>query len=146
MSKSKILIVNGPNLNLLGKREPEIYGRKTLGEILAEVRAMFPGMQIEDFQSNSEGELITAIQRAGFDADMLGIVFNPGAYSHYSIALLDAVSAIPAPVVEVHISNIHSRDEFRHKLLTAQGALAVIAGCGPLGYSLAVEFLLSLRS
>lgn len=146
MSKSKIMIVNGPNLNLLGRREPGIYGSKTLPEILSDVRSMFPGMQIEDFQSNSEGELVTAIQRAGFDSEMLGIVFNPGAYSHYSIALLDAVSAIPAPVVEVHISNIHAREQFRHKSLTAGAARAVIAGCGSLGYTLAVEYLLSLRS
>lgn len=138
----KIAIINGPNLNLLGKRNPAIYGTETLADTLSDIRAAFPDIEIVDFQSNSEGGLVTAVQTFGFDPELRGIVLNPGAYAHYSIALADAIEAIPAPVIEVHISNIHAREEFRHTSVTARAARGVIAGCGRLGYQLAVAALL----
>ena len=138
----KIAIINGPNLNLLGIRHPEIYGTETLADTLAQVRRAFPEVEIVDFQSNSEGKLIDALHEYGFDPEVRGIVVNPGAYAHYSLALADAIDAIPAPVIEVHISNIHAREEFRHTTVTARAARAVIAGCGRMGYRLAVEALL----
>ena len=140
----KILIINGPNLNLLGKRCPEIYGTETFEDTLATLRGEFPEIEIEYYQSNSEGGIIDEIQRAGFDGSYAGIVINPGAYAHYSIAIADALEAIPQPAVEVHISNIHAREEFRHKSVTARAAIAVIAGCGRRGYALAVRFIASL--
>ncbi len=139
----KIAIVNGPNLNLLGKRNPDIYGAETLADTLSDIRAAFPDVEIVDFQSNSEGELVTAVQTFGFDPEMLGVVINPGAYAHYSLALADAIEAVPVPVIEVHISNIHAREEFRHVSVTARAAKAVIAGCGRRGYRLAVETLIN---
>lgn len=139
----KIAIVNGPNLNLLGKRNPDIYGAETLADTLADIRAAFPDVEIVDFQSNSEGKLVTAVQTFGFDPEMLGVVINPGAYAHYSLALADAIEAVPVPVIEVHISNIHAREEFRNVSVTARTAKAVIAGCGRLGYRLAVKTLIN---
>lgn len=141
----KIAIINGPNLNLLGRRNPEIYGTETLNDTLSQIRQAFPDVEFIDFQSNSEGALIDAVQTYGFDPDIRGIVMNPGAYAHYSIALADAIEAIPTPVIEVHISNIHAREEFRHNSVTARAAHAVIAGCGRLGYRLAVETLLNIQ-
>lgn len=138
----KIAIINGPNLNLLGKRNPGIYGAETLADTMAEVRQAFPDIEIIDFQSNSEGKLIDALHEYGFDPEVRGIVMNPGAYAHYSLALADAIEAIPAPVIEVHISNIHAREAFRQTSVTARAARAVIAGCGRTGYLLAVEALL----
>lgn len=135
-------IINGPNLNLLGRREPGIYGRQDFESFLEELRREFPNERIEYFQSNVEGELVDEVQRKGFDPECRGIIMNPGAYSHYSIALADAVAAIPAPVVEVHISNIHSREEYRHKSVTGEKARGVIAGLGLAGYRLAVEYFL----
>ncbi len=140
-----IAIINGPNLNLLGRREPHIYGSETLDDTLAELGLQFPGNAFSFFQSNSEGEIIDILQKEGYMEECTGIVLNPGAYAHYSIAIADAIRAIPVPVVEVHISNIHSREEFRHTTVTGAAADAVITGCGRLGYRLAVEYLLSLQ-
>ena len=136
-------IINGPNLNLLGKRQPEIYGKESFEETLDTLRREFPETDIRYFQSNCEGELIDAIQAAGFNEECQGIIINPGAYAHYSIAIADAIEAVPSRVVEVHISNIHSREEFRHKSVTARACDALIAGCGREGYSLAAKFLLN---
>ena len=141
----KILIINGPNLNLLGHRDPAVYGSETLADTLARVSAEFAShtdLEIQHFQSNSEGAIIDAIHEAGFDPDCVGIVINPGAYAHYSYAIADAMAAVPVPIVEVHISNIFARDEFRHTSVTAPSAVALISGAGRDGYSLAVNFLI----
>ena len=122
----KILILNGPNLNLLGRREPELYGRTTLREILDGLRRRFPDIVIEDFQSNSEGELIDRLQQT--DAD--GVVLNAGGYSHTSVALADAVAAIDAPVVEVHLTNIYAREAVRRNSLLSSACRGVIVGFG----------------
>lgn len=139
-----IVIINGPNLNLLGKRSPHIYGTRTLPDIIKDVREAYPDQEILDFQSNSEGAIIDLIHQFGYDRNCDGIVINPGAYAHYSLAIADAIEAVPVPVVEVHISNIHAREEFRHNSVTARAAKAVIAGCDTFGYKLAVEYLLNL--
>jgi 3-dehydroquinate dehydratase-2 len=137
----KILIVNGPNLNLLGGREPGIYGSETLEWIndALLVTASGLGVALEFFQSNSEGELVDAIQGAAGAFD--GIIINPAAYTHTSIAIRDAISAVAIPTVEVHLSNIHSREEFRHKSFIAPVAIGQIAGFGSAGYKLALEGL-----
>lgn len=140
----KIAIINGPNLNLLGRRQPEIYGNETLDDTVARVRHEFPEVCITAEQSNCEGRIVDLIQQYGYDPACIGIVLNPGAYAHYSIAIADAIEAIPVPTVEVHISNIHAREEFRHKSVTARAARAIIAGAGREGYALAVRLLLSL--
>ena len=138
-----ILIINGPNLNLLGKREPEIYGTTSFDDFLINLRKRFPQEEIEFFQSNSEGAIIDMIHEYGFMPDCKGIIINPGAYSHYSIALADAFSSVETPVIEVHISNIHAREEYRRHSVTAEKALGVIAGLGLDGYRLAAEYLLN---
>lgn len=139
---SYIMIINGPNLNLLGRRQPEIYGHETLDDIIGGLKTHFePAIEIRDFVSNHEGALIDRIQEAGFDPDCQGIVINAGAYSHTSLAIADAVAAIPAPVVEVHISNIAAREEIRHRSLITPYARGIIAGLGTKGYHLAVEAL-----
>jgi len=136
----KITIVNGPNLNLLGKREPEVYGNETFETFLENLIKMFPDIQFQYFQSNIEGELINAIQEYGFTTD--GIILNPAGYTHTSVAIGDAVAAIPAAVVEVHISNIFAREEFRkHSHVSAKSA-GVISGLGLKGYELAVRYLI----
>lgn len=136
----RIVVINGPNLNLLGSREPEIYGRKTLKDVEIELREAFPDLSLEFVQSNSEGDLVDAVQRAARDeAD--GIVLNGAAFTHTSVALRDAVSLCELPVVEVHISNIHAREEFRRRSLTAEVARGVITGLGTDGYHLAVRYL-----
>jgi 3-dehydroquinate dehydratase-2 len=140
------LVLHGPNLNLLGTREPTVYGRVSLAEVdrLVREHGRRRGVRVECRQSNLEGELITWLQgaaRAGFD----GIVFNPGAFTHYSIALRDAVAAITLPVVEVHLSNIHGREEFRQRSVIAAVARGQIAGFGPQSYVLALDALLALR-
>ena len=145
-SPMKFHIINGPNLNLLGRRNPEIYGAKSFEETLDEIRSDFRDIDIEYHQSNCEGEIIDIIHRLGFDAETAGIVINPGAYAHYSIAIADAIEAIPVPTVEVHISNIHAREEFRHTSVTARAARAVIAGCGRDGYALALLHLIRLSN
>lgn len=140
-----IAIINGPNLNLLGKRQPEIYGSKSFENFLKELRERFPLTPIEFFQSNSEGEIINEIHKLGYDmAECKGIVINPGAYSHYSYAIADAISSISLPVVEVHISNIMGREDFRHQSVTAPSCKGMLTGFGLEGYALAVNFLLSL--
>lgn len=141
-----ILIINGPNLNLLGQREPEIYGNTTFEAFLRKLRAEFPLEEIEYFQSNSEGAIIDAIHKAGADPDCKGIVINPGAYSHYSIAIADAFSCFSTRIIEVHISNIHSRESYRRTSVTAEKATALIAGMGLDGYRLAVLYLTSTLS
>lgn len=136
-----ILIINGPNLNLLGRREPEVYGRQDFDSYLEKLRAEFTAVDIEYFQSNSEGEIIDAIHKYGFDPRCEGIIINPGAYSHYSIAIADAFGSVEKDIVEVHISNIHSREEYRRHSVTAERALGVIAGLGLDGYRLALIHL-----
>ncbi len=133
----KIQIVNGPNLNLLGIREPGIYGSDSFEIYLPKLKAMYPDVEIEYYQSNVEGELINKIQEIGFSAD--GIVLNAGAYTHTSIALHDCIRAIKSPVIEVHISNVHQREEFRHHSFISAACKGVICGFGLDSYRLAVE-------
>lgn len=137
----KILILNGPNLNLLGVREPSIYGHSSFNDYLTLLRTQYPQVEIDYFQSNIEGELISKIHEVGFSFD--GIIFNAGAYTHTSIALLDAIKAVSAPVVEVHISNVHRREEFRHKSMISAGCKGVICGFGLNSYRLALEALVN---
>lgn len=136
----KIQIINGPNLNLLGVREPGIYGHEGFDSYLEELKQRYPQIEIDYFQSNSEGALIDCIHAAGFHSD--GIVLNAGAYTHTSVALLDAIKAVKAPVVEVHISNVHQREEFRHHSMISAGCKGVICGFGLDSYRLAIEGLL----
>ena len=137
-----ITIINGPNLNLVGRREPDVYGERSFEDYLAELRRDFDGVEIRYFQSNVEGEIVDEIQRSGFDPSCEGIILNPGGYSHYSVAIADAVAAVPARVVEVHISNIHAREEYRRHSVTAERAAGVIAGFGLKGYRLALQSFL----
>ncbi len=132
----KILIINGPNLNLLGKREPSVYGESSFEDYLDLLREQFQNIEISYYQSNIEGELINTLHQYGFDFD--GIILNAGAYTHTSIALGDAIRAITATVVEVHISNVHAREEFRHKSMIASACKGVIAGFGLDSYRLAL--------
>jgi len=142
--KARILVLHGPNLNLLGSREPEIYGRTSLADIheTMEARARARGVQIESFQSNSEGELIDRIQSAGAEGIEF-IIINPGAYSHTSIAIPDALKAVSIPFIEVHISNIHARESFRHHSHFSAAATGVICGLGIQGYELALDAALT---
>ena len=133
----KILIINGPNLNLLGRREPGIYGNSSFDDYLPQLRQRFPQVEIEYYQSNVEGELINKMQQEGFTCQ--GIVLNAGAYTHTSIALHDCIRSITAPVVEVHISNVHQREEFRHHSMISSACRGVICGFGLDSYRLAVE-------
>jgi 3-dehydroquinate dehydratase-2 len=144
MKKKKIVIVNGPNLNLLGKREPEVYGSVTFEEYLKDLRIWFPQLEIETFQSNSEGALVDKIQEAGFEAD--GIVLNAGAYTHTSLALHDAIKAVPAPVIEVHISNVHAREDFRHHSFLSPACKGIVVGFGFESYRLALHFFAPLMT
>lgn len=136
----KIQIVNGPNLNLLGVREPGIYGSESFESYLAKLREQYPDVEIEYYHSNVEGELINKIQEVGFSFD--GIVLNAGAYTHTSIALHDCIRAIKCPVVEVHISNVHQREDFRHHSFISAACKGVICGFGLNSYRLAIEGLL----
>ena len=138
----KIQIINGPNLNLLGRREPEIYGGRSFEDFLVELRQRFPDVQLDYYQSNHEGDLIDKLHEVGFVAD--GIVLNAGAYTHTSVALHDAIRAIDAPVIEVHISNVHQREEFRHKSLISAACKGVICGFGLDSYRLAIEGICGL--
>ena len=132
-----IQIINGPNLNLLGVREPDVYGCTSFDDFLPRLRACFPDVQIDYFQSNIEGELINKLQAVGFQCD--GIVLNAAAYTHTSIALADCIRAISAPVVEVHVSNVHQREAFRHQSMIAAACRGVICGFGLDSYRLAIE-------
>lgn len=135
-----IEIINGPNLNLTGLREPEVYGTTTMDDCLAALRKEFPGVEITHFQSNVEGELIDRIQQVGFSYD--GLIVNLGGYSHTSVALRDALLAVPAPKVEVHLSNIFAREDYRHHSLVTSACRGMICGLGLAGYHLALEALL----
>lgn len=137
----KIAIINGPNLNLLGKREPGIYGSSSFEAFFETLQQKYPTVTLHYFQSNIEGELVTELQRVGFEYD--GIVINPAAYTHTSVAIGDAIAAIKAPVVEVHISNVHAREEFRKLSHVSAKAAGSIIGLGLKGYELAVEYLLN---
>ena len=136
----RIEIINGPNLNLTGRREPEVYGTTTMEDCVARLRQAFPDVEIGYYQSNVEGELISHIQQAGFSAD--GLVVNLGGYSHTSVALRDALLAIPAPAIEVHLSNIFAREDYRHHLLLTYACRGMICGLGMDGYALAIQNLL----
>jgi 3-dehydroquinate dehydratase-2 len=137
----KITIINGPNLNLLGKREPGVYGNESFDSYFLKLKERYPQTEIEYFQSNIEGELIDAIQNAGFSST--GIILNPGGYTHTSVAIGDAIASIKAPVIEVHISNVHAREEFRKLSHVSAKARGTICGLGLSGYSLAIDFLLT---
>lgn len=140
MEKRQILIINGPNLNLLGKRQPEIYGKEGFEDYFKQLLELFPEASLTYFQSNHEGALIDKIHEVGFSFD--GIVINAGGYTHTSVALADALSAVPAPAVEVHISNIHAREAFRHHSYLSPVCKGMICGLGLKGYELAVRYLL----
>ena len=137
----KITIINGPNLNLLGKREPGVYGSESFDSYFLKLKERYPQIEIEYFQSNIEGELIDAIQKAGFSTT--GIILNPGGHTHTSVAIGDAIASIKTPVIEVHISNIHAREEFRKISHVSAKARGTICGLGLSGYSLAIDFLLT---
>ena len=136
----KIIIINGPNLNLLGKREPDIYGNQSFEDYFEDLKIKFPQINLTYFQSNVEGELINKLQETGFSFD--GIILNAGAYTHTSIAIGDAVKSIQTPVVEVHISNTFSREDFRHQSFIAPHAKGIIVGFGMKSYDLAIQSLL----
>lgn len=140
MERVRILILNGPNLNLLGSREPQVYGGMSLEEMMEEVRSAFPQAVIEHVQSNHEGELVEAVQQAV--GRYAGVVLNAGGYSHTSVALRDAVAAVDIPVVEVHITNLLAREPFRHTSLVGSVCVGGIMGLGGDGYRLAVQYLL----
>lgn len=136
----KVHIINGPNLNLLGRREPNIYGFQRFDDFFDELAAKYSDIELSYFQSNSEGELIDKIQEVGFDAD--GLVLNPGAYAHTSLAIADAVRAIKSPVIEVHISNVYARESYRHHSYISPHCIGVISGLGLEGYQLALDYLI----
>ena len=135
-----ILIVNGPNLNLLGVREPQVYGNRTFEDYFQELKRQYPQIALEYYQSNVEGELINKLQKVGFSYD--GIILNAGGYSHTSVAIHDAIAAITTPVVEVHISNIYAREEYRHHSLLSGACKGIICGLGLQGYDLAIQSLI----
>ena len=139
----KIAVINGPNLNLLGRREPEIYGTVGFDVCLEGLRQRFPAVVLDYFQSNVEGEIIDQIQRVGFTCD--GIVLNAGGYTHTSVAIADAVAAVPAPTVEVHVSNVFKREAVRHTSLLSPVVAGVVVGFGLDSYRLAVEALLAIK-
>ena len=134
----RVAIINGPNLNLLGKRETGIYGKESFEAYLDKLKINFPAIEIGYFQSNVEGELINEIQRVGFDHD--GIILNPGGYTHTSVAIGDAIAAVSTPVIEVHISNVFSREDFRNLSHVSGKAVGVISGLGLKGYELAIKY------
>src|SRR6188474_561043 len=139
----KIQIINGPNLNLLGKREPEVYGNKTFDTFYDELKKRFPKVEFAYYQSNIEGEIINKLQETGFSYD--GIILNAGAYTHTSVAIHDAIGSIKTPVVEVHISNVYAREEFRHKSLITSKCAGMITGFGLEGYALAMMWLINKK-
>lgn len=133
----KVQIINGPNLNLLGSREPDIYGQTSFQTFFEDLQSQYPTVELSYYQSNIEGELIDKMQEVGFTYD--GIILNAGAYTHTSIALLDCIHSLTTPVVEVHISNVHAREEFRHKSMISSACRGVIMGFGLNSYRLALE-------
>ncbi|MET0637065.1 MAG: type II 3-dehydroquinate dehydratase [Chitinophagaceae bacterium] len=137
-----ITIINGPNLNLLGKRETSVYGDQSFEVFLEQLKKKYPSVNFKYYQSNIEGELIDAIHAAGFEPG--GIILNPGGYTHTSVALGDAIAAVPAPVIEVHISNVYAREGFRHISHVSAKAAGTISGLGLKGYELALEYLLEM--
>jgi len=137
----KIQIINGPNLNLLGKRETSIYGSRSFEDFLEVLKTRFPSVELNYYQSNVEGEIINKLHEVGFTFD--GIVLNAGAYTHTSVAIHDAIGGITTPVVEVHISNVHAREEFRHKSLITSKCVGMLTGFGMEGYAMAVTFLIN---
>jgi len=143
MTKMKIQIINGPNLNLLGKREPELYGGATFEDYLESLKKSFPDFSFSYYQSNIEGEIINKIHETGFSYD--GIIINPGGYTHTSVSIADAVASVKTPVVEVHITNVAAREEFRHKSLVGRYCAGSIIGFGLDGYRLAVEALIEIK-
>ena len=136
----KFIIINGPNLNLLGKRQPKIYGNTTFEDFFKELKSSFESIQLEYYQSNVEGDLVNKLQEVGFSYS--GIVFNAGGYTHTSVAIADAVASLDSPTIEVHISNVYAREEFRHQSLMAANCKGVIAGFGLNSYKMAIEALL----
>lgn len=138
-----IQIINGPNLNLLGKREPAVYGNESFESYFEELKKRFPGHALHYYQSNVEGELINKLHEVGFGFD--GIILNAGAYTHTSVALHDAIGAIKTPVAEVHISNVYAREEFRHKSLITSKCVGLITGFGMEGYAMAIQYLISRK-
>jgi 3-dehydroquinate dehydratase-2 len=140
---NRIIIINGPNLNLLGKREPEIYGQQDFESYLSVLMKVYDDVKVEYYQSNVEGELINKLHEVGFSYD--AIILNPGGYTHTSVALADAVSAITTPVIEVHISNLYAREAIRHTSLTGAHCAGVISGFGLRGYELALEYAIDMR-
>ncbi len=136
----KIQLINGPNLNLLGNREPDLYGYQTFDDFFDELVTKYPDIDLKYFQSNSEGELIDRIQEIAFSYD--GIIINPGAFAHTSIAIADAIKVVMCPVVEVHITNIYAREPFRHRSYLSPNANGIITGCGLDGYRLALDYIM----
>ena len=136
----KIIIINGPNLNLIGEREPKVYGNSSMEDYLSEIRNNFPEIQIDYFQSNVEGDLINKLQEVGFSYD--GVVLNAGGYTHTSVAISDAVAAIQTSVVEVHISNVYKREDYRHQSLMAKNCIGIVAGFGLHSYKMAIDSFL----
>jgi 3-dehydroquinate dehydratase-2 len=139
----RIAIINGPNLNLLGKREPGIYGTQSFEDFLTSLRNQYPAVEISYYHNNVEGELINELQRVGFEYD--GVIFNPGGYTHTSVAIGDTVAAIKTPVIEVHISNVHAREEFRRHSYISPHAVGVIAGLGLQGYAHALAWFINQK-
>ncbi len=137
----KIMLINGPNLNLLGKREPSVYGDRGFEDFFSELKTRFPEHELHYFQSNVEGELVGKIQEVGFSFD--GIVLNAGAYTHTSVAIHDAIAAVSTRVIEVHISNVYAREEFRHKSLITSKCVGLLTGFGLEGYAMAIGYLIA---
>ncbi|MDE5659178.1 MAG: type II 3-dehydroquinate dehydratase [Muribaculaceae bacterium] len=139
---ARILIINGPNLNLLGVREPDIYGRLSMEDYIEAIKADYPDVEIDYYQSNHEGDIIDRLHEEGFDSGLSGIILNAGAYTHTSLAIADAIKAIKVAVIEVHISNVHAREAIRHTSLISPVCRGVIAGFGLDSYRLAIEAFL----
>jgi 3-dehydroquinate dehydratase-2 len=139
----KIIIINGPNLNLLGKREPEIYGSLSFEDFFKKLKNQYSTLNLEYYQSNVEGELINKIQETGFEYD--GIILNAGGFTHTSVAISDAIASVTTPVLEVHISNIYKREEFRHKSILSKECIGMIAGLGLAGYGLGLQYFITQR-
>lgn len=137
----KIQIINGPNLNLLGKREPEIYGSESFEDYFAQLKKRFPQVELHYYQSNVEGELINKIHEVGFSFD--AILLNAGGYTHTSVAISDAIAGVTTPTLEVHISNIYKREEFRHKSIISKSCIGMISGLGLKGYELGITYFLN---